>query len=104
MHKIFILLQNIRMKTIKINGVTYQFKKFDSCHNGVTDIYSLYKKPSYEKISAYNYRKEKLDCIYGMKGNSNCFSIYWYVIDEDWIERDVKITRFNNYILDGRRM
>lgn len=91
------------MKTIKIKGITYQFKNFDSCHNGVTDITKLYKNPSFRKITAYNYRKEKLDCIYWMKGNSNCFTIYGYVTDEEGIERDVKITRFNNYILDGRR-
>ena len=92
------------MKTITIKGKEFTFKNFDSCHNGVSDIYKLYKKPSSEKVAAFKKWEKILDCIFWMKGNSNCFTIYWFIKDKDWIERDVKITKGNNYILNGRRM
>lgn len=89
--------------TITIKGKTFIFKDFDSCHNGISDIYKLYKRPSAEKVIAFRRWEKILDCIYGIKWNSNCFTIYGYITDDNWIEHDVKITRFNNYILPGRR-
>lgn len=95
-------MSNTTITTV-IKGKTFIFKDFDSCHNGICDIYKLYKRPSSEKITAFNKWKNILDCIYGMEWNSNCFTIYWYITDGNGIEHDVKITRFHNYILYGRR-
>ena len=89
--------------TITIKGKEFILKDFDSCHNWICDIYKLYKRPSSEKVAAFNKWKDILDSIYGMKWNSNCFTIYWYIKDKEGVEYDVKITRFHNYILNGRR-
>ena len=87
-------------KTVTINWVTYTQKKMDPFYNGKSDIYDLYKTPSYEKVCIFRKWQDKLNCIYWLSGNTNFFSISWDVIDENGKLHNVKITRSNNYILD----
>ena len=86
-------------KTTTINGDVYTYGRFDGCYNGITSIYSLYDRPSYEKIQAFEEWNKKI-VITGMTWSKFVFSIYGYVTDEDWHVHNVKITRDYNWILD----
>lgn len=87
-------------KTICINGVYYTPKKAAIYSNWKSDLFQLYEKPSCEKVRIFNDRKQKLNCIYWLEGNSNTFSIHGNVKDENWSIHNVWITARNNYILD----
>lgn len=70
-------------------------------YNYKSNIFDLYDRPSYTKISIFNEWNEKLDCIYWLTWNTSVFSIYWYIIDkENWKKHNVKITPSYNYVLD----
>ena len=47
-------------KTTTINGDVYTYGRFDGCYNGITSIYSLYDRPSYEKIQAFEEWNKKI--------------------------------------------
>lgn len=86
-------------KTLQIKSDFYTFKKFVPCYNWITSIYSLYDKPSKEKVDIFNEWGEKLNRIYWLTGSKFCFTIYWNVFDDDWILHDVKITKCYNFIM-----
>ena len=86
--------------TVLINGVYYTPKKMDPFYNWKSDLYQLYKKPSYGKVCIFRKWKEKLNTIYWLSWNSHFFSISWNVIDENGVLHNVKITASHNYILD----
>lgn len=89
------------MKNTTIKWIQFTIKNsIDFVNNWITSIYSLYEKPSYEKVKIFNEWNEKLDWIVWLTWNKNFFSIYWYVFDNDWIKHNVKITPSYNYLLD----
>lgn len=86
-------------KTTTINGDVYTYGRFEPVYNGKTSIYSLYDRPSYEKIQAFEEWDRKI-AIQGLTWNTFNFSIYGVVQDENWDFHQVKITRDYNWILD----
>ena len=85
---------------VTINWICYLPKKFTIVQNWKTDLSDLYNNASNVKRWVFNYRKEKLDCIYWLLWNSCTYSIYWQVTDENWKNHDVKITARHNYVLN----
>lgn len=88
------------MKKTTINGDVFTFKKFDIVKNWKKELSDLYKKPSKDKKEAFEERKGKLSKIYGLIGGIQNFSIYGEIVDEEGKRHDVKITKWNNFILN----
>lgn len=88
------------MKTININGITFEIKKDQPQKFNSTDtIFKLYKKPSETKINIYYDRKEKLHNITALTWNSQLFTIYWQIKDNNnWNVYKVKIAPSHNFI------
>jgi hypothetical protein len=89
------------MKNTTIKWIQFTIKNsIDFVSNWITSIYSLYEKPSYEKVKIFDEWNEKLDWITWLTWNKFNFSIYWYIYDNDWIKHNVKITQAYNYLLN----
>ena len=89
------------MKTTTIKWIQFTIKNsIDFINNWKTSIYSIYERPSYEKVKIFNEWKEKLDWIVWLTWNKFNFSIYGYIFDNDWIKHNVKITQAYNYLLN----
>ena len=88
------------MKTATIKWIEFTIKNsIEYVNNWITNIYSLYEKPSYEKVKIFNEWQEKLDRITWLTWNKFNFSIYGYIYDNDWIKHNVKITQSYNYLI-----
>lgn len=88
-------------KEITINWINFQFKKFEPCFNGKTSIYSLYDRPSSEKVKIFNEYNQKLDWITWLTGSKFKFCIYWYVFDNENKKYYVKITPSKDIIMNS---
>lgn len=92
------ILYNIKMtKNVTINNVNYEVKNFE-IPMWLKSFYSLYDRPSNEKVEIYEEWTGILNEIYGCTGSKFTFTIYWNVIDENWVIHDVRISKCHNYI------
>lgn len=89
-------MKNTKFVTVK--WINFEEADFIPIRNWRKDLSDLYKKPSSTKQDVFNYWKEKLLYIYWLTWNLYMFQIYWSIVDEDWVLRDVKITPFHNFI------
>lgn len=85
-------------KFVTVKWICFEEKDFTPVHNWKTELYHLYKKPSSAKQNVFRYWRNNLFKIYWMTWNLYSFTIYWYIRDDDWVLRDVRITPSYNYI------
>lgn len=89
-------MKNTKFVTVK--WINFEEADFTPVHNWRRSLKDLYKKPSKEKQWVFDFWEKKLFYIYWLTWNLYMFQIYWCIRDEDWVLRDVKITRSHNFI------
>ena len=88
----------MKNKYVTVRWINFLQAEFYPLYNWKTELSHLYKRPSSAKQNVFRYWKNNLYDIYWLTWNLYSFTIYWCIIDDNGVLRDVKITPSYNYI------